>query len=140
MNNKKVVFFLFASLFCLVTQSGFANDREMQNEFNFFDENHDKEISFDEFFVIMMHRDIFDIRDEFYSVDSNNNGVLSFAEIKKLGASKEEFNDADRDQNSELSLQEFVNGVLEYIFKEIDLNKNQKIDFSEFSDSAKDEE
>jgi hypothetical protein len=126
--NYKTLIFCLALL--AVTQHVSAD--ESRSEFDFFDQNRNGAITFDEFFVVMMHKQARNISFEFSQADRDRSHTITFEEAGIFDISFDEYDQADKDQSSEVDLQEFFSATMNTAFKDADLNHNNTVDFLEF--------
>lgn len=101
--------------------------------FDRFDQNRDATISYDEFYVHLLHSELFDIHAEFVAADNDEDNRISLKESDQFEVSESVFNQADTDGSRYVELSEFVQAYVAYLFAELDQNKNGFIDFGELS-------
>lgn len=132
-NNTIYLVKIIALLFGAQTTTCWANN--VTDEFDTFDLNNNGEITFSELSTAMMRENGKSINDEFIEGDQDNNKLLSFSEAQKLGGSHKEYQQADKNNNGQIDLQEFTQAMLRGLrdmFDETDLNHDNIVVFSEF--------
>ncbi len=127
LNYKTLIF-----CFVLLTVTQFVSAEDARNEFDFFDQNRNGSITFDEFFVVMMHQQARNISHEFSEADQDKSHTITFDEAEKFEISFDEYDQADKDQNGEVDMEEFFSVIMNSAFKNTDLNHNNSVDFLEF--------
>ncbi len=96
------------------------------------DESRNGAITYDEFFVVMMHKQARNIGFEFSEADRDKSQTITFDEAVIFNITFDEYNQADKDQSGEVNLQEFFSATMSTAFKDADLNHNNTVDFLEF--------
>ena len=132
---KNILFKSLATgfLFSVIVQQALAD--EARDEFNFLDRNNNGVISYDEFFVAFVHDGSDasqELQEMFTNADSNNDKFLTFTEAKKLDATPEDFQQADKNQDKKVNFDEFLDAAVSTLFKEADLDNNNTVDLAEF--------
>ncbi len=116
----------------LFTMVGSATAENARDEFDFFDQNRNGAITFDEFFVVMMHRQARNFSYEFSEADRDNSKTITFEEAERFEITFGEYEQADKDHSGEVDMEEFISATMNSIFRDADLNHNNTVDYSEF--------
>jgi Ca2+-binding EF-hand superfamily protein len=119
--------------------TGSASAGNVRNEFNYFDQNKDSLITFEEFSLIILEEENGSFHQDFSELDQNNDGSITFGEAKKFDISIEEFNEADNDKSGKVSLKEFSGAMLNEMFQDADQDHNKTVDYSEFKRASEED-
>jgi len=123
-------------LMCLLAFQAVCLADDAKDVFSSFDIDGSDEVSFNEFYIVMLSENGKELYDEFLNGDDDKNGLLTFSEVGEFDVTREEYQQADKDNNGKVDLHEFISAMLHDMFNEADLNHDNVMVFSEFKKVA----
>ncbi len=120
-------------LTALLSISTAASSNEIQREFNYIDLDRNQNISYDEFYVIMMQHEMEAMEKEFYDADRNDDKKLDINEAQVFEVTYDEYYQADVNNSGQIDLSEFIEAYIYETFHQSDLNKDQNLDYKEYA-------